>query len=255
MKNKFILLFTALAVLCCACNKPEKKEEQSSRTLKWAIAKMDILPGHTRNTKAVDIVGDSIAVHTLCLYFSNLIEFVDWEDSILGKYSCSPVEDLVVRTENFSGEQGIIFQRDTINHVFSFSNDAVIGWGDSDWDPINRIYTGIEGTEYLGWLACGENVVFRAVYDTVLKRYISPCYDDENLLVVGPTNSYPNNPRVYDTLGYIPNSLMKANRAYLEQLLKEKRYQEMVDFFESGAYKVYTCTGEEYRELARQGLN
>ncbi|MDE7102324.1 MAG: hypothetical protein K2O37_05970, partial [Bacteroidales bacterium] len=82
-------------------------------------------------------------------------------------------------------------------------------------------------------------------YDTVKHKY----RDINNR----PWPGYEPN-LVWDTLGYIPFSLMEKNRNILLQMLEEKRYQDMIDFFESGAYVIYTCTGEEYRK-ARQELD
>ena len=57
-----------------------------------------------------------------------------------------------------------------------------------------------------------------------------------------------------DTLGYIPQNIMDANYPRLQQLYDEERYSEMIEIMQTG-YTNYTCTGEEYRELVRLGLN
>lgn len=233
MKKVFFLL---LAILFVACEKPEKKE--TSQVLRQAVCKVNIDSPSQR--KAVDIVGDSASVHRLsryaCCYLATWVNFgpdhnrnePDW------RY--------------FYGDQTGFFSRDTLVHTFSFHSDFIVKWEDEHL--VDGVYIGVDGTEYLGWLACSENVVFNAVYDTVLKRYMDPYSDGGNSFIVGNDND-----NVFDTLGYIPNSIMKKNRAILQKMMDEKRFVDMVDFFKSGAYTIYTCTGEEYRELARQGLN
>lgn len=240
MKKVFFLLLAA--ILFVACEKPAK--EETSQVLRQAVCKMNIDSPSKR--KAVDIVGDSISVHRLSRYACNY-----W--GIRVNYGLPPnwVDTALERRTFFDDEPGM-FSRDTLAHTFSFHSDFIIKWAEEH--VVDGVYIGVDGTEYLGWLATSENVVFNAVYDTVLKRYKDPCrYSEEgggNSFIVGN-----NNDNVYDTLGYIPNSIMKKNRAILQNMMDEKRFVDMVDFFKSGAYVIYTCTGEEYRELVRLGLN
>lgn len=235
MKKVFFLL---LAILFVACEKPT--QEETSQVLRQAVCKMNIESQSKR--KAVDIVGDSISVHRLsryaCSYWGVRINYGP------AHYR----EDTSLEWRNFSGNQTGFFSRDTLAHTFSFHSDFVVQWAEEHL--VDGVYIGVDGTEHLGWLACSENVVFNAVYDTVLKRYRDPYRGSEEDFLVGN-----NNDNVFDTLGYIPNSIMKKNRAILQNMMDEKRFVDMVDFFKSGAYTIYTCTGEEYRELVRLGLN
>ncbi len=233
MKKVFFLL---LAILFVACEKPA--QEETSQVLRQAVCKMNIESRSKK--KAVDIVGDSISVHRLsrytCCYWGLWVNY-------------GPNHN---RTEPdwryFYGDQTGFFSRDTLAHTFSFHSDFIVQWGEEHLE--DGVYIGVDGTEFLGWLACSENVVFNAVYDTVLKRYRDPFRGSEEDFIVGN-----NNDNVFDTLGYIPNSIMKKNRAILQNMMDEKRFVDMVNFFKSGAYTIYTCTGEEYRELMRLGLN
>lgn len=236
MKKVFFLLLAA--ILFVACEKPAK--EETSQVLRQAVCKMNIESPSKR--KAVEIVGDSISVHRLSRYTCSY-----W--GIRVNYGLPPNwVDTALEWRYFYGDQTGFFSRDTLAHTFSFHSDFVVKWAEEHF--VDGVYIGVDGTEYLGWLACSENVVFNAVYDTVLKRYRDPYRGSEEDFLVGN-----NNDNVFDTLGYIPNSIMKKNRAILQNMMDEKRFVDMVDFFKSGAYTIYTCTGEEYRELVRLGIN
>lgn len=235
----FFLLLAAL--LLVACDKPAKKE--TSQVLKQAVCKVNIDSQDKR--KAVDIVGDSVSVHRLSRYACEYQAI--WVNFGPAHHKVDNERDWRTFYDDAPG----FFTRDTLAHTFSFHSDFIVKWEQES--IVDGVYIGVDGTEYLGWLACSENVVFQAVYDTVQKKYIDPYnYTTLNEFSVG-NPWYPNN--VYDTLGYIPNSLMKKNRAILQNMMDEKRFVDMVEFFKSGAYVIYTCTGAEYRELARQGLN
>lgn len=225
------------AILLVACDKPTKKE--TSQVLKQAVCKMNIDSQNKR--KAVDIIGDSVSVHRLsryaCNYYAHKMNYGPDH----------PITDPVeFERRYFYFDDPDFFTRDTLAHTFSFHSDFIVQWEQEN--IVDGVYIGVDGTEYLGWLACSENVVFQAIYDTALKRYRDP------YLYPGDFNFDDPN-QVLDTLGYIPNSLMRKNRAILQNMMDEKRFGDMVDFFKSGAYTIYTCTGEEYRELVRLGLN
>lgn len=240
MKKVFFLLL--VAILFVACEKPAK--EETSQVLRQSVCKMNI--ESQSKTKAVDIVGDSVSVHRLSRYACGY-------QCMWVNYGLPPnVWDTRYDRRTFFDDEPGMFLRDTLAHTFSFHSDYVVKWGEEH--IVDGVYIGVDGTEHLGWLTCSQNVVFHAVYDTVQKRYRDPYrYSEEgrgNGFIVGN-----NNDNVYDTLGYIPNSIMKKNRAILQNMMDEKRFVDMVDFFKSGAYVIYTCTGEEYRELVRLGLN
>lgn len=236
MKKVFFLLLAA--ILFVACEKPAK--EENSLILKQAVCKMNIDSQNKR--KAVEIVGDSVSVHRLSRYACNYC-------GIKTNYGRPDnLKDTTSESRCFYNDDPSFFMRDTLAHTFSFHSDLIVKWEQEN--IVDGVYIGVDGTEYLGWLTCSENVVFNAVYDTVLKRYRDPYRYSEEDFVVGN-----NNDNVFDTLGYIPNSIMKKNRAILQNMMDEKRFVDMMDFFKSGAYTIYTCTGEEYRELVRLGLN
>lgn len=56
--------------------------------------------------------------------------------------------------------------------------------------------------------------------------------------------------RMYDTCGYIPNSVLASARAQIEELYAQERYDEIYELFRK-AYTFYTCTGEEYKEIVK----
>ncbi|MCM1041451.1 MAG: hypothetical protein NC396_03350 [Bacteroides sp.] len=236
---KKLLFFIFLSVMCImmSCN-PEGQNRNKSRILVYALCKMDIKSGQKpRKDAGLDIEGDSIAVHKLAR----------WAILMTGHfYKGMPYFDTIWNpTREFQSPiltwDNICFSRDTLNHVFTFSNDAVIEWREKE--VIDGEMVGIDGFEYLGWLASFEDCVFVSYCDSTR----TVCYD--------PLTSSFDWPQERDTLGYIPSRMLKENREHLMSLLAEKRYQDMIDFFKSGAYTIYTCTGEEYRELVRQGLN
>lgn len=241
MKKFFFLLF--LTGILVSCNKPESIEEDAN-VLKDALLAMDI-SSPASGKKSIGIVGDSNSVHILSRYMCYINSFV--KEYGFGDFISSYNLELPF-TDNPHPQ---FYGRDTINHTFTFQNDAVVNWESAH--PI-------EETVHIGYIACSENIVFCAIYDTNSKKYFDPLsipYGSQSEGIV----EYGGWPRpddgrgyVYDTLGYIPNSQMRANRAQLEQLLKDRQYKKMIEFFKSN-YHIYTCTGEEYRELERLGLN
>lgn len=192
----------------------------------------------------VDIEGDSAAVHTLARY---MIEF----HSYVRETGIPP--DFIKSYDSraiFQDELPEYYRRDTLNHTFSFWKIYVVNW---------ELSMPIEETVHLGSLVCSENLVFLAVYDTMKKGYVDPLNYEEveeyRGIGVGTNPAYEGYGRYkYDTLGYSPNSMMIANRTHLDSLLKEGKYTEMVEYFKDN-YHIYTCTGEEYRELVKLGLN
>lgn len=111
-----------------------------------------------------------------------------------------------------------IYIRDTINHVFSFQNDAVIGFEKFDYPEGKPI--GVVGTEYLGWIICYIEPVFCARYDTVNECYLKP--SDNDILFFDCR---------LGSLGYIPKKMMSRNREKLLQLLSEQRFQEIFPLY------------------------
>ncbi|MCH5243419.1 MAG: hypothetical protein J1F29_00775 [Lentimicrobiaceae bacterium] len=246
MKKIFFIL--AVAIVAVACKK-EEKEHDSSDILIYALCKMDI--SGKPQAKAFDVVGDSVSVHKLSRYMSfytgNLVNY-GWGDFIINTHQEILFTDYLTR----------YYQRDTINHTFSFTNDAVICWMEENVVD-GQLRGGKDGTEYLGYVVCMEDFVFCAAYDACAENGVECEAGKEYFDPVTATQAdwgefigyhYVS----YDTLGYIPNSQMRANRAHLQGLIDERKYQEMLDFFKRG-YCIYTCTGEEYRELVRLGLN
>ncbi|MDE6494223.1 MAG: hypothetical protein K2L50_06600 [Bacteroidales bacterium] len=228
-KGLFCLMFLAMF---SSCN-PESSGEDP-RILWSAICKMDIQSKKSNNSKSPDIgiIGDSVSVHRLACYSY----FMVGEQDSVGDMGYIEYQETVLGDGKF-------FQRDTINHTFSFSNDAVIIY----MPYVDENGYGMPGYERIGWLISRNNSVFEGLYDTVLRQYRSPLILGDSLHVRWPYYRR-------DTLGYIPNNMAKSNRIRLLQLLKEKRFSEMMEIFNND-YTIYTCTGEEYRELVRLGLN
>ncbi len=235
---KKLLLLTIALFLFCSCE-PEGNNNKSKKSMLWnASCKVNIQAGNGQK-KNVEVVGDSVAVHRLCVY-------ADEMGGLLNKDLWHLQVDTFWHTRDSWTFNMASLERDTINHTFTFWNSFVIQF--HDYYMENGEQMGLEGSEYLGLLASYDLPLFRAIYDTVKHEYMDP-YNIYGLpgLVENPT-------LVWDTLGYIPFSLMEKNRNILLQMLEEKRYQDMLDFLESGAYVIYTCTGEEYRK-ARQELD
>ncbi len=232
---KKILLFVLALICFCSCEHEQDGNGGKKSLLMYAECKMDIKAG-SHQRKSIEMIGDSVAVHRLCRYALQMCGKMN--DTLYANY----VDTVWNTTDSWHFEMWDNIQRDTINHTFTFWNDFVVSF--HDWYMENGEQVGIEGTEYLGLLAGYDHPVFRGKYDTVEHIYVDPL---KGLAYVPDA--------VYDTLGYIPLSLMDKNRRILNQMLEEKRYQDMIDFFRSGAYIIYTCTGEEYRELVRLGLN
>ncbi|MDE5761938.1 MAG: hypothetical protein K2H68_00280 [Bacteroidales bacterium] len=238
---KKLLLLTIALFLFCSCEpegKPEGNDNKNKKSMLWnASCKVNIQTGNNQK-KNVEVVGDSVAVHRLCVY-------ADEMGGLLNKDLWHLQVDTFWHTRDSWTFNMASLERDTINHIFTFWNSFVIQF--HDYYIENGEQMGLEGSEYLGLLASYDLPLFRAIYDTVKHEY----KDLEEKGWPG-WEGYPN--LVWDTLGYIPFSLMEKNRNILLQMLEEKRYQDMLDFFKSGAYVIYTCTGEEYRK-ARQELD
>lgn len=236
-KMKKILLFATALFLLGSC-KPESDDNKSKKSrLCNASCKVNIQAGNSQQ-KSVEVVGDSATVHRLCLYAMEM-------GGLLNKNLWHLQVDTVFHTrDSWTLSLGAI-ERDTINHTFTFWNSFVIRFHDFYMENDEQI--GVEGSEYLGILACYDLPLFRAVYDTVKHEYQDPF---ETFIGYPGSESSPS--LVWDTLGYIPFSLMEKNRNILIRMLEEKRYQDMLDFFASGAYVIYTCTGEEYRKACQE---
>ena len=247
---KKIIFILAAAMLAVACNKDER--EQRSDILVYALCRMDI--NGKPQAKAVDVVGDSAAVHELSRYmygYNGMLVNYGLGDFIFN----GPTN--VTFTDSWTPE---FYQRDTINHTFSFTNDAVINWMKKNTVD-GEFVGGVDGTEYLGYVVCMENFVFCAAYDACAENGVVCGAGEEKQYYDPVTSTEADFDEFvgfhyigYDTLGYAPNSQMRANRAYLQSLLDKRKYQEMLDYFKT-SYHIYTCTGEEYRELVRLGIN
>ncbi len=235
---KKIMLFVVALFLFCSCE-PESNDSKINRSLLWsASCKVSIQAGNNQK-KNVEVIGDSVAVHRLSVYVAEMGGLLNenlWELHVEPSFHTRDSWTFNMRS----------LERDTINHTFTFWNSFVIKF--HDFYMVNDEQVGLAGSEYLGILASYDLPLFRAIYDTVEHRYINPISESG----VVPGRYYPN--LVWDTLGYIPFSLMEKNRNILNQMLEEKRLEDMLEFFESGAYVIYTCTGEEYLK-ARQELN
>ena len=235
---KRILLFAVALLLFCSCE-PESNDNKSKKSMLWNASCKVNIQAENGQKKNVEVVGDSVAVHRLCVY-------ADEMGGLLNKDLWHLQVDTNWHTRDSWTFRMTSLERDTINHTFTFWNRFVIAF--HDYYMENDEQMGVEGSEYLGFFASYDLPLFRAIYDTVKHEYKEPY--SSNGWPGG--ESFPN--LVWDTLGYVPFSLMEKNRNILLQMLEEKRYQDMIDFLASGAYVIYTCTGEEYRK-ARQELD
>lgn len=247
---KKIIFILVAAVLAVACKKDERG--QSSDILVYALCRMDV--NGKPQAKAVDVVGDSAAVHKLSRYMSS------YQGRLVNCGRGHFISNHPVNapfTDSWTPE---FYRRDTINHTFSFTNDVVINWQEKNTID-GQFVGGVDGTEYLGVVVCLEDFVFCATYDACAENGVECDAGEEKQYYDPVTTTEADSDEFfgfhyfgYDTLGYIPNSQMRANRAYLQRLLDEHKYQEMLDYFKT-SYHIYTCTGEEYRELVRLGIN
>lgn len=80
---------------------------------------------------------------------------------------------------------------------------------------------------------------------------------------IGATNTHliiPNGRKdeyglpLYDTCGYIPQSVIDNAREQIEALYAQERYDEIYELFHT-AFTFYTCTGQEYKDIVANGGN
>lgn len=241
MKSKSLLLLVALSLLLSGCKKPEKEPNEYYGKYQKACVRMKV-QNNTSNGRKAQVVGDSTAVWKCVRYGVSL-------------HNHNRVYD-IVSPDGIYLLWSLLFQRDTTECVYIFGYPCVIDYAEQAPDE-NGYWNGVPGTEIEGFLLRCDNFVISGIYDTVHNIYYDPFSgkpeneDDPSYGWDG--GSCPSN-WVYDTLGYIPNSIVHANRERLIPLFKEGKYSEMIKIMEND-YVIYTCTGEEYRELARQGLN
>ena len=58
----------------------------------------------------------------------------------------------------------------------------------------------------------------------------------------------------WDTVGYIPQSVIDNARVQIETLYEQERYDEIYELFHT-AFVFYPCTGEEYKQIVANGGN
>lgn len=219
--------------------KPDKEKEFDYSSLQYAQCVMDIRPQNKTKT-AVDIIGDSVAVHNLSRYLAYVSALYVGPD-FFGDTVAN-----IVTCRNF--QNNLYMRLDTINHACIFFNDAVVCQF-TDHHKEEDYYA-------LGWAVSRQDYIFCAYYDTENKRYFDPlnATDRDWLALDSTLPEWNGKYYAIDTLGYIPNSQVFENLARLERLMAEEKIEEMLELFKSD-YHIYTCTGEEYRELVRLGLN
>lgn len=245
IKNVLFLLFFALATVCC---KPEEtKINEGLRTIQRANVRMEIKEKDKQTKKEVGIVGDSAAVKNLARWgyflFSTLVRPTD--PSMYGRPIEQPLD-----ADNWA------FGRDTAACIYIFNFNSVFDYGAYEIFLDGSPSFGVPGTERPGWLLTSAYPVFVGYYDTIKQRYKDPMiasYLDSSTGYWVYPEFWLDDARA-DTMGYIPQSMIEANYPRLRQLYDEGRYSEMVDVMRTG-YTIYTCTGEEYRELVRLGIN
>ena len=94
--------------------------------------------------------------------------------------------------------------------------------------------------------------------DTINERLLMRA---EDILTVPDGNLLPNfitAKNIYltmsngDTCGYIPNSVIASARAQIDELYAQEKYDEIYEVFRK-AFTFYTCTGEEYKAIVKEG--
>ena len=237
MKNKLIFLFTALPLLLLSsCEKPNKEQGEYYGKFQKACVRLKV-QNNTSGERKAQVVGDSAAVWK-CVRWGTNLRFFDFH----------------FQTDAHDGlslNRWDMFDRDTIECTYIFGYECVVRYGRTEPDE-NGIYQGVPGSEEWGILMEAENFVICGLYHDTICTYYDPFLEDKWSEIYDPHAT--NDKLHYDTLGYIPNSIVRANRERLIPLFNEGKYSEMMKIMEND-YVIYTCTGEEYRELVRQGLN
>ena len=123
-------------------------------------------------------------------------------------------------------------------------NDHCMHLGENEKDTIN------DRIQLSAWLILGsDGQLNRALID------MCECY-----FVIGektaqnPYGVYPLESPQYDTVGYIPQSVIDNARVQIESLYAQERYDEIYELFHT-AFTFYTCTGEEYKQIVANGGN
>ena len=239
MKNKFLFLFAFFSLLLLSgCEKPNKKPNEYYGKFQKACVRLKVQNTTTDGRKA-QVVGDSAAV----------AKCVRWGVSLHVLELARP--DMISQ-DGISLTRWDWFDRDTTECVYIFGYECVVRYGHTEPDE-NGIYQGVPGSEEWGFLMECENMVISGMYDSLHNVYYDPLSDKPWIEVDSSRGWYAGRWR-YDTLGYIPNSIVRANRERLIPLFNAGKYSEMMKIMEND-YIIYTCTGEEYRELVRLGLN
>lgn len=238
MRNKFLFLLAVLSLLLSGCGKPNKEPSEYYGKYRKACVRMKV-QSNTPDGRKAQVVGDSAAVWKCVRWGTNLHVYLPTED--------------IQSPDGISLCWSFLFERDTTECIYIFGYPCVISYAKEEQDE-NGYWNGVPGSEKEGFLLRCENMVIAGIYDSLHNVYYDP-FSDKDWVEEDPSRGWfaPCNWR-YDTLGYIPNSVVRANRERLIPLFNEGKYSEMIKIMEND-YVIYTCTGEEYRELARQGLN
>ena len=242
---KKIIFILAAAMLAVSCSKPESgNKKEDARILQRARIRMEVKDN--RKPAKTDIVGDSAAVKLLARYgymlHSRYVRLDPRDDSAVWY---GHTRERLLDVDHYD-----LVTRDTAECVFLFGYPLTFDYTNYDMNA-DGVMQGRPGTEVQGLLISDDNPVIVGFYDTIRNRYqdpLIPLAEQEPMVDWWECNTR------CDTFGYIPQSMMDANRPLLEKFFKEGRYSEMEKIMKTG-YTIYTCTGEEYRELVRLGLN
>ena len=236
----FIFLFAALPLLLLSvCEKPTPPKEQNEYYGKYQKACVRLkVQNNTSDGRKAQVIGDSAAVWK-CVRWGVSLHVHDLEYDMVAPDGI----DLLWNSR---------FDRDTTECVYIFGYPCVVDYTEQAPDE-NGYWNGVPGTEKWGFLMKCENMVISGLYHDSLGVYYDPFVERGEWSEIYDPHA-TNDILHYDTIGYIPNSIVRANRERLIPLFKEGKYSEMIKIMEND-YVIYTCTGEEYRELVRQGLN
>lgn len=116
--------------------------------------------------------------------------------------------------------------RDTVENKITF-----MGWD---------VVAVIDSTYLLGPFISSEDIILRIAIDSS-HIPVSPLDGDLRSIVD------------YDTVSYIPNTVMRKNQKVLDSLFNAKDYQSCYQMFDT-AYHFIPITGAEWRKLKKEGI-
>ena len=175
-----------------------------------------------RATKSTDI--DSV-LHVITKSSDVQWKFSENSSGTMGIMQCH-------LTEKDSNEYGYHATRDTVNRKFLFAGRYVIG----------------DGGHYLGSIIRdAKDVVFLATLDS-MGVMLDPIYNTDRDLLYAL-----NNGGKHDTIGYIPNTVMKSAQERIIAAFEAEDFATCYELFDNAMTFIPT-TSAEYRRLKAEGI-